>query len=114
MTRAAAVISDEQKQALVHDLIECKAKLFDQSKAMKQLKEAHEVQLVAVSRQLLGQAPHMFWRFLNLRIYGDFLWRILCFVFSYKFYSCLWHQRNETTNSLIHQFKVLHKGQKTF
>ena len=53
MTRAASVISDEQKQALVHDLIECKAKLFDQSKAMKQLKEAHEVQLVAVSRQLL-------------------------------------------------------------
>ena len=53
MTRAAAVISDEQKQALVYDLIECKAKLLDQSKAMKQLKEAHEVQLVAVSRQLL-------------------------------------------------------------
>ena len=69
MTRAAAVISDEQKQALVHDLIECKAKLFDQSKAMKQLKEAHEVQLVAVSRQLLGQAHHMFSRFPNIWIY---------------------------------------------
>ena len=54
MTRAtASVISDEQKQALVQDLIECKAKLLDQSKVMKQLKEAHEVQLVAVSRQLL-------------------------------------------------------------
>ena len=32
MTRATALISDEQKQALVHDLIECKAKLLDQSK----------------------------------------------------------------------------------
>ena len=46
-------ISDDQKQILVQDLIECRSKLFQQSKAMKQLKEAHEVQLVALSRQLL-------------------------------------------------------------
>jgi hypothetical protein len=83
MTRAAAVISDEQKQALVHDLIECKAKLFDQSKAMKQLKEAHEVQLVAVSRQLLGQAHHMFSRFLNLRIYESKKFYLFCFSTSF-------------------------------
>jgi hypothetical protein len=47
------IISEEQKQVLVQDLIECKGRLLDQSKAMKQLKEAHEAQLVAVSRQLL-------------------------------------------------------------
>ena len=46
-------IQDGQKHALVEDLIECKSRLFDQSRAMKKLKEAHEAQLVALSRQLL-------------------------------------------------------------
>jgi len=50
---ASALISEDQKQALVQDLIESKSRLLDQSKAMKQLKEAHEAQLVALSRQLL-------------------------------------------------------------
>lgn len=45
--------NDLQKQILVEDLIECKAQLLNQTKAIKQLKEAHEAQLVAVSRQLL-------------------------------------------------------------
>ena len=38
---------------MVEDLIECRARLIEQTKAMRTLREAHENQLMAVSRQLL-------------------------------------------------------------
>ena len=49
----AGALDEEQRQVLVEDWITCKNQLLEQSRTMKQLKEAHEVQLVSLSRQLL-------------------------------------------------------------
>ena len=51
--KGAGALDEEQRQVLVEDWITCKNQLLEQSRTMKQLKEAHEVQLVSLSRQLL-------------------------------------------------------------
>ena len=47
------VLDEKQRQELVQDWLSCKTQLLDQSRQMRQLKEAHEIQLVTLSRQLL-------------------------------------------------------------
>ena len=47
------VLDEKQRQELVQDWLSCKSQLLDQSRQMRHLKEAHEMQLVTLSRQLL-------------------------------------------------------------
>lgn len=53
VTPSVCYMNREQRQMLAEELVECRTNLVSQNKSMQQLKEAHELQLLEVSRQLL-------------------------------------------------------------